>query len=136
MREPSCSLHPDAPLRRCRTQGPNGPGIYPRCVPGGGEQSHLLSWADSRGVPAPRADDHGVSPPPVEMPGLSRSERGVLGDAANGMSVIETATSRSKSPETVKSQRRTILLKLGARNMPHAVAMMMSERLLAVERAA
>jgi DNA-binding NarL/FixJ family response regulator len=83
-----------------------------------------------------RADDRSVSPPPVDMPGLSQSERGVLGDAANGLSVIETATSRSKSPETVKRQRRTILLKLGARNMPHAVAMMMSERLTAIERAA
>jgi DNA-binding CsgD family transcriptional regulator len=136
VREPTCSLHPDAPFRRYRTQGPNGPGVYPQCVPGGGEQSHLLSWADSRGVPAPRADDRGASPPLVDMPGLSQSERGVLGDAANGMSVIETATSRSKSPETVKTQRRSILLKLGARNMPHAVAMMMSERQIAIERAA
>jgi DNA-binding CsgD family transcriptional regulator len=136
MREPTCSLHPGAPFRRYRTQGPNGPGVYPQCVPGGGEQSHLLSWADSRGVPAPRADDRGASPPLVDMPGLSQSERGVLGDAANGMSVIETATSRSKSPETVKTQRRSILLKLGARNMPHAVAMMMSERQIAIERAA
>jgi DNA-binding NarL/FixJ family response regulator len=52
------------------------------------------------------------------------SERGVLVDAANGMTVIETAASRSKSPETVKSQRRSILLKLGARNMAQAVGMM------------
>jgi DNA-binding NarL/FixJ family response regulator len=70
------------------------------------------------------------------MSALSQSERGVLDDAANGMSVIETAVSRSKRPETVKTQRRSILLKLGARNMVHAVAMMMSERLIAVERAA
>jgi DNA-binding CsgD family transcriptional regulator len=136
MREATCSLHPAAPFRRYRTQGPNGPAVYPQCIPGDGEQPHLLSWSESRSVPAPRADERSVSPPPVDMPGLTQSERGVLDDAANGMSVIETATSRSKSPETVKTQRRAILLKLGARNMAHAVAMMMSERLIAIERAA
>jgi DNA-binding CsgD family transcriptional regulator len=136
MREPTCSLHPDAPFRRYRSQGPNGPAVYPQCVPGGGEQPHLLSWPGSRSVPAQRADDRRVSPSHVDMSALSQSERGVLDDAANGMSVIETAVSRSKRPETVKTQRRSILLKLGARNMVHAVAMMMSERLIAVERAA
>jgi DNA-binding CsgD family transcriptional regulator len=136
MREPTCSHHPDAPFRRYRTQGPNGPAVYLQCVPGGGDQPHLLSWSESRGLPAQRAHDRRVSPPQVDMAALSQSERGVLDDAANGMSVIETAASRSKSPETVKTQRASILLKLGARNMVHAVAMMMSERLIAVERAA
>jgi DNA-binding CsgD family transcriptional regulator len=136
MREPTCSLHPDAPFRRYRTHGPNGTAVYPQCVPGGGEQPHLLSWSESRSVPAQRADDRRVSPPHVGMPALSRSERGVLDDAANGMSVIETAASRWKSPQTVKTQRQSILLKLGARNMVHAVAMMMSERLIAAEPAA
>jgi DNA-binding CsgD family transcriptional regulator len=48
----------------------------------------------------------------------------VLEDASVGMTVIESAVHRSKSPETVKSQRRSILLKLGARNMAQAVGMM------------
>ncbi len=51
----------------------------------------------------------------------------MLEDASNGMTVNETAANRSKSPETVKSQRRSILLKLGARNMAQAVGMMSPE---------
>ena len=64
-----------------------------------GDQPHLLAWTNVQRAPAPRADTSG----------LSSSERGVLVDAANGMTVIETAASRSKSPETVKTQRRSIL---------------------------
>jgi DNA-binding CsgD family transcriptional regulator len=114
---PECSIHPGSLVRRYRTHGPNGPGVYPQCVPADGDQPHLLAWSDVPGTPASRADTSG----------LSLSERGVLTDAANGMTVIETATSRSKSPETVKTQRRSILLKLGARNMAQAVGMMSSD---------
>jgi DNA-binding CsgD family transcriptional regulator len=111
---PECRIHPGSLVRRYRTHGPSGPGVYPQCVPTDGDQPHLLAWTSVQHAPAPRADTSG----------LSLSERGVLADAANGMTVIETAASRSKSPETVKTQRRSILLKLGARNMAQAVSMM------------
>jgi DNA-binding CsgD family transcriptional regulator len=114
---PVCLIHPGSLVRRYRTHGPSGPGVYPQCVPADGEQPHLLAWTDVQAAPAPRADTSG----------LSLSERGVLIDAANGMTVIETAASRSKSPETVKTQRRSILLKLGARNMAQAVGMMQND---------
>jgi DNA-binding NarL/FixJ family response regulator len=54
---------------------------------------------------------------------LSPSELGVLRDAAEGLSVLESAHRRQKGSETVKSQRRSVLLKLGARNITHAVAL-------------
>lgn len=113
---PECQIHPGSLVRRYRTHGPSGPGVYPQCVPTDGDQPHLLAWMDVQHAPASRADTSG----------LSSSERGVLVDASNGMTVIETAASRSKSPETVKTQRRSILLKLGARNMAQAVGMMHS----------
>jgi DNA-binding NarL/FixJ family response regulator len=59
---------------------------------------------------------------------LSQSETDVLEDAAEGMTVLETARTRFKGTETVKTQRRSILLKLGARNITHAVAMVNSAR--------
>jgi DNA-binding CsgD family transcriptional regulator len=114
---PTCPAHPGSLIRRYRTHGPNGPGVYPQCVPAGDGTPHLLAWPDiPRAVPS-RADTGTLSP----------SEHNVLEDAANGMTVNETAQARSKSPETVKSQRRSILLKLGARNMAQAVGMMHSD---------
>ncbi len=47
----------------------------------------------------------------------------MLADAALGLSVAETARKQFKSAETVKTQRKAIMLKLGARNTAHAVAM-------------
>jgi DNA-binding CsgD family transcriptional regulator len=43
---------------------------------------------------------------------------------------------RVKSPETVKSQRKSMLAKLGARNMAHAVAIAAQRSMLWDERAA
>ena len=60
----------------------------------------------------------------------------MLDDAAEGLTVAETAARRYKSTETVKTQRRAILLKLGARNTAQAVAMAHRARLLEVERTA
>lgn len=111
---PTCAAHPGSLVRRYRTHGPNGPGVYPQCVPEGEDRPHLLSWPGMLRTPASRSDTTMLSP----------SEYRVLEDASHGMTVIETATNRSKSPETVKSQRRSILLKLGARNMAQAVGMM------------
>ena len=90
--------------------------MYPQCVPTDGDQPHLLAWTTCSmrryRVPTRRAS--------------RRASAACSSDAANGMTVIETAASRSKSPETVKTQRRSILLKLGARNMAQAVGMMHS----------
>ena len=60
--------------------------------------------------------------------GLSRSELDVLEDAANGLTTRQSAISRCKSAETVKSQRTSVLAKLGARNMVQAVAITVRER--------
>jgi DNA-binding NarL/FixJ family response regulator len=114
---PTCEAHPGSLIRRYRTHGPNGPGVYPQCVPARDGAPHLLSWARAERPVALRNDTAALSP----------SEHRVLEDASNGMTVNETASNRSKSPETVKSQRRSILLKLGARNMAQAVGMMYAD---------
>lgn len=123
---PICSIHPDALVRPYRTLGPNGPGVYPQCMPGGSEPPHLLSWTTASGAPASS----------VRAPKLSATELDVLRDAACGLTVAESAATRFKGTETVKSQRRQILLKLGARNMTHAVALAAVEHLIELERAA
>jgi DNA-binding NarL/FixJ family response regulator len=110
---PSCSTHADSLVRRYRTQGPAGPGVYPQCVPTNGDAPHLLSWVDE--------------PMTLKLPGdlkvLTATELEVLTDAANGLTRAESAAKRFKGAETVKTQRRSILLKLGARNMAQAVGM-------------
>ncbi len=124
---PTCSIHPGSLVRPYRTLGPNGPGVYPQCVPHGGEQPHLLAWTKASGAPP------AVIHEPVE---LTKSELDVLRDASRGLTVVESAESRFKSPETVKTQRRQVLLKLGARNMTHAVALAAADDLIELERAA
>jgi DNA-binding CsgD family transcriptional regulator len=113
---PACEDHPGSLVRRYRSHGINGPGVYPQCVPGHGMEPHLLAWPD------PDAGDEG--PAPLT---LSPSEVAVLEDAALGLTVTETARKRHKGIETVKTQRRSILLKLGARNMAHAIATSLHE---------
>jgi DNA-binding CsgD family transcriptional regulator len=110
---PTCTAHPGATVRRYRTHGPNGPGVYPQCVPPG-EVPHLLAWPGMTRTVVTGSETSVLSP----------SEYDVLEDASAGMTVGESAVHRSKSPETVKSQRRAVLLKLGARNMAQAVGMM------------
>jgi DNA-binding NarL/FixJ family response regulator len=75
-----------------------------------GDDPHLLIW-EHAAAGSPAAAD------------LSSSELEVLRDAANGLTTRQSAESRSKSTETVKSQRTAVLAKLGARNMVQAVAM-------------
>lgn len=53
---------------------------------------------------------------------LSVRERQVLQAAADGLTVEQTAALLWLSPETVKSHRRWIYLKLDARGVAHAVA--------------
>jgi DNA-binding CsgD family transcriptional regulator len=116
---PTCPVHHDSLVRRYRAQGLNGPGLYPQCVPADGSSPHLLAWASDWVEPATPRPDARI---------LSQSETDVLEDAAEGMTVLETARTRFKGTETVKTQRRSILLKLGARNITHAVAMVNSAR--------
>jgi DNA-binding CsgD family transcriptional regulator len=111
---PSCATHPGSLVRRYRTQGTTGPGVYPQCVPSDGDAPHLLEWPSEPVAPVVVQHDLEV---------LTASEMDVLADAANGLTRGESAAKRCKGPETVKSQRRSILLKLGARNMAQAVAM-------------
>jgi DNA-binding CsgD family transcriptional regulator len=110
---PACPIHADSLVRRYRTQGATGPGVYPQCVPADGDAPHLLEWRDEPVAPVAQHN--------LEV--LTASEMDVLNDAANGLTRAESAAKRFKGPETVKTQRRSILLKLGARNMAQAVAM-------------
>jgi DNA-binding CsgD family transcriptional regulator len=125
-RLPTCAEHPGSLVRTYRSHGPNGPGVYPQCVPTTGEPPHLLAWTETTAEHVPE----------FNSAALSASERAVLEDAALGLTVGETARKRSKSSETIKSQRRSILLKLGARNMPHAIAVVMHEESLGTSRVA
>jgi DNA-binding CsgD family transcriptional regulator len=118
---PTCPSHPGSRVRRYRSLGHDGPGVYPQCVPLDGGQPHLLAWNEAPPVPV-------TAPEPAV---LSASELAVLEDAANGLTVTETALRRLKGRETVKTQRRSILLKLGARNIAQAVAMMIGDGLIA-----
>jgi DNA-binding NarL/FixJ family response regulator len=82
------------------------------------DEPHLLVWEqDARSAPVRNVTAD-----------LSRSELDVLEDAANGLTTRQSAIERSKSPETVKSQRTSVLAKLGARNMVQAVAITVRER--------
>jgi DNA-binding NarL/FixJ family response regulator len=104
-------------------------GLIPATDPHGdkrplGDEPDLLGWELDKARPRVLTD------------GLSRSELDVLEDAANGLTTRQSATSRSKSAETVKSQRTSVLAKLGARNMVQAVAMTARERQVSSEAAA
>jgi DNA-binding CsgD family transcriptional regulator len=110
---PVCSIHPDSTVRRYRTTGLAGPGVYPQCVPARDGLPHLLEWPGLA-----------IAPTSFEDPcDLTDCELDVLSDAAAGLTTVETAHKRVKGVETVKTQRRSILLKLGARNMAHAIGM-------------
>jgi DNA-binding CsgD family transcriptional regulator len=125
---PSCSVHRGSLVRPYRSHGPNGPGVYPQCVPDGHEQPHLLAWAE--------ADSPQLAGRLTGPAALTPSEREVMVDAGDGFTVRESAKRRHKSPETVKTQRKRILLKLGARNMAQAVAMAIGGDLIPSRNAA
>lgn len=61
---------------------------------------------------------------------LTTPELEVLRAAADGLSARETAEALVKSHHTVIAQRRAIQAKLGARNLPHAIALAFRRRLL------
>jgi DNA-binding CsgD family transcriptional regulator len=62
--------------------------------------------------------------------GLTQSELIALCAAANGFTAVETARALRKGTQTVKTQRGQALLKLGARNTPHAVRLAMNVGIL------
>jgi DNA-binding CsgD family transcriptional regulator len=119
----ACPVHPGSPIRRYRTRGPQGPGVYRQCMPANGDPAHLLGWDEE---PVRVAQPAGASLTPVE--------HDVLADAASGLTMVESATLREKGIETVKTQRKNILIKLGARNMAHAVSIGLRDGLIAGRR--
>lgn len=61
---------------------------------------------------------------------MTAVEREILTDAAAGLTMAESAAKRDKGLETVKSQRRHVLIKLDARNMTHAVSIAVRDGLI------
>jgi DNA-binding NarL/FixJ family response regulator len=94
-------------------------------MPANGDAPHLLEVQDPRLGRINRASESHVRGD-VRLVGgvhsvLTPSELDVLCAAANGLTSSETAVSLVKGEATVKTQRRQILIKLGARNIAHAV---------------
>jgi DNA-binding NarL/FixJ family response regulator len=94
-------------------------------VPANGDAPHLLEVQDPRLGRIHRGGDTQLRGEVRLVDGvhsvLTPSELDVLCAAANGLTSAETAVSLVKGEATVKTQRRQILLKLGARNIAHAV---------------
>jgi DNA-binding CsgD family transcriptional regulator len=135
MLTPTCPVHPDSNVRRFRANGPDGPGVYPQCVPTDGSAAHLLAWDDAR--PARDAGELEITVSTELAPSsvLSPSELQVLCAAANGLTSIESGRRLSKGVETVKTQRHQILLKLGARNITQAVCIATEQGFLVADQA-
>jgi DNA-binding CsgD family transcriptional regulator len=108
-----CEVHPGSVVSRRRTVGPRGVGVYRECTPRIGEPPHLLDVPGAENIVV----GHG------RTGRLTPSELDVLEDAANGLSARESGILRCKGTETVKSQRGSVLRKIGARSMTHAVAL-------------
>jgi DNA-binding CsgD family transcriptional regulator len=119
-----CQVHPGSFVRRRLAVGPRGPGIYRECTPRIGEPPHLLDVTGVETIVVGRAQTSRLTP----------SELDVLEDAANGLSVRESGLLRRKGVETVKSQRGSVLRKLGARTMTHAVALSLQNGVEASDR--
>lgn len=64
---------------------------------------------------------------------LSAREIEILEAAARGETMEETAKRLWLSFETIKSHRRHIIAKLGARNLPHALALAIRSGALSVD---
>ena len=61
---------------------------------------------------------------------LNDRETEILAGAANGETAAQTGARLFLSPETVKSYRKRVIAKLGARNGTHAVALALRSGLL------
>ncbi|WIV52879.1 response regulator transcription factor [Amycolatopsis nalaikhensis] len=53
---------------------------------------------------------------------LTTIERGILNDVASGLNTIQIGFKQHRSPETIRTHMKNILVKLKARNRAHAVA--------------
>jgi DNA-binding CsgD family transcriptional regulator len=133
MHELHCPEHPDAPVRRCRTDGAHGRGIYPRCIPADGDPAHVLSWEDATSA-APFAETEVRLAADANASPLTPSELVVLCEAANGYTAAETARRLGKGTQTVKTQRCRILVKLRAANTAQAVCIATEQGILMVDR--
>lgn len=71
-----------------------------------------------------------MTPRPETWPRISATQLEYLTDMARGLDKVETATKRSKSTHTVKTQLSIIYRELGARCAAHAVAIAYTEGLL------
>jgi len=61
---------------------------------------------------------------------LNERETEILAGAADGETAVQTGQRLYLSPETVKSYRKRIIAKLGARNGTHAVALALRSGML------
>ena len=132
MRDMNCSVHPKAPVRRYRTQGPNGRAVYPQCVPRDGSPPHLLAWDALAGSRARNTMEVLIADEEAAASRLTPSELAVLHAAANGLTVSESARRLGKSSETVKTQRRGIIQKFGARNIVQVVGIATARGILTI----
>ena len=132
MRDLACPEHPGAQVRRCRTHGPRGRGVYPECVPADGAPRHLLSWEEAASDVPVQTEVRLASDLPET--GLTPSELVVLCAAANGYTAAETARRLGKGTQTVKTQRCRILMKLHASNSAQAVCIATERGILVVDR--
>jgi DNA-binding CsgD family transcriptional regulator len=133
MHELHCPEHPGAPVRRCRTLGAHGHGIYPRCVPSDGASAHVLSWEDASST-VPFVETEVRLADDLSGTSLTPSELAVLCEAANGYTAAETARRLGKGTQTVKTQRCRILLRLRAANSAQAVCIATEQGILVVDR--
>jgi PAS domain S-box-containing protein len=113
---------------------PDGPAVYRHCVPGDGSLPHLLTWSEARSERKHTTIDLRIDSPVAAARALSPSELRVLRAAANGLPAIEPARDLGIGTETVKTQRRQVILKLGSCNITQAVAIATAQGILAIDR--
>jgi DNA-binding CsgD family transcriptional regulator len=102
--------------------------VYPQCIPRDARQPHLLSWKEAR------TDSDACVARDDASATLSPSELDVLSAAAHGLTTLESARQLGKGTQTVKTQRRQVILKLGARNIANAVALATCSGILPIDR--
>lgn len=133
MRELRCPEHPDGRVRRCRTHGPRGRGIYPECVPADGSSPHALTWEDATSTVSSALTEVRLAPQ-LGRTRLTPNELIVLREAANGYTAAETAERLGKGVPTIKTQRGQILVKLHAANTAQAVCIATEQGILVIDR--
>ena len=115
-----CPEHPGAPIRRRLGRDSQRPTVELLCSPQNGDRPHLLSSTEPQRRTRAR---------PV-VSDVTAADCDLLVDAATGLTIVESASKRGASVDSVKAQRRTLMVKLDARNMTHAIAVAMSQGLI------